>query len=228
MKSQRNSDYHQQRYQEANSTAMTKYTSKRRYSDYQEPVSEGFIDRIYHSFSVDFWLITASLVLVTNWFLHPASTVATILMAVGAGLGGFIAINSNPRIDRALTNFIHDRKKTGIWTLVLGLIVGITVFNFMTSPGEALILNDAGVASLKKLLGGTGSLTGTANTGVDTLIGNMMLVFRALFFLGFMWALYKAYDKYTQQSELQDVIQTPLVLLIVIGIIDAAATVFLG
>jgi hypothetical protein len=241
MKSQRNSDYHQQRYQEANSTAMTKYTGKRRYSNAQEQVSEGFIDRIYHSFSVDFWLITASLVLVTNWFLHPASTVATILMVVGASLGGFIAINSNPRIARALTNFIRDNKKTGIWTLVLGLIVGITVFNFMTSPSDALILNTAGSTALKKLLGGSGSsaaagftavtaatTVGSTNSGVDTMIDNMMLVFKALFFVGFMWALYKAYDKYTQQSELQDIIQTPLVLLIVVGIIDGAASVFLG
>ena len=224
MKSQRNSDYSnysQQRYQEANSTAMTKYTSKRRYANYQEPVSAGFIDRIYHSFSVDFWLIAASLVLVTNWFLHPTSTVAAILMAAGAGLGGFIAIDSNPRINRALTNFVRDNKKTGIWMLILGLIVGITVFNFMTSPSDALILTDSGKTGLKKLMGG--------DTGaVATVIDQIFLVFKALFFIGFMWALYKAYDKYTQQAELQDVIQTPLVLLIVIGIIDGAATVFLG
>jgi hypothetical protein len=43
-----------------------------------------------------------------------------------------------------------------------------------------------------------------------------------------MWALYKAYEKYTDQADLGDVIKTPLILLLVIGLIDGAATVFLG
>ena len=65
-------------------------------------------------------------------------------------------------------------------------------------------------------------------SGATAIIDNMIIVFRILFFTGFMWALYRAYDKYTQQAELLDVIQTPIVLLVVVGIIDAAALMFLG
>jgi hypothetical protein len=42
-----------------------------------------------------------------------------------------------------------------------------------------------------------------------------------------MWALYKSYEKYTDQADLSDVIKTPLILLLVVGVIDGAAGLFL-
>ena len=95
------------------------------------------------------------------------------------------------------------------------------LFNYATDPSQALILTTGGQTGLKKLLGG-----GTAAVG--TVIDSIFLVFKALFFISFMWALYKAYEKYTDQADLGDVIKTPLILLLVIGLIDGAATVFLG
>lgn len=110
--------------------------------------------------------------------------------------------------------------------MFVGLLVGITVFNYATSPSSALILTNSGISVLTTIL--SGGAAGGAASPAAGILNNVILVFRVLFFLGFMWALYRAYDKYSQQAELLDVIQTPVVLLIVVGIIDAAAGIFLA
>jgi hypothetical protein len=196
-------------------------------------------DRFYHSFSAEFWLIVASAIIIFDWCLHPASSTAAFLMLATVGLGGFALCATNPRIGRTANDFMRRHGKSGVWLMFVGLLVGITVFNYATSPSSAIILTQSGIASLKAMVTGTAVSTasgsaatvaggGTPTTGATQIIDNMIVVFRILFFTGFMWALYRAYDKYTQQAELLDVIQTPIVLLIVVGVIDAAALMFLG
>jgi hypothetical protein len=203
-------------------------------SDRQRP--HNALDRFYHSFSAEFWLITASAIIIFDWCLHPSSSTTAFLMLASVSLGGFVC-STNPRISRTASDFLRKHGKSGGWMLFVGLLVGITVFNYATSPSSAMILTQSGVASLKAMVTGTAvstaagtaaTSTGTAATGATAIIDNMIIVFRILFFTGFMWALYRAYDKYTQQAELLDVIQTPIVLLVVVGIIDAAALMFLG
>jgi hypothetical protein len=192
-------------------------------------------DRFYHSFSTEFWLATASAIVIFNWLLHPSSGVAAFLMLAGAGLGGFALYSTNSRIAKNVGNFMRKYGNNGAWLLFLGLVVGITVFNYATSPSSALILTNSGVATLQNMVSGTSTsaAAATAGTGSGTAVGsgiinNVIIIFRILFFIGFMWALYRAYDKYAQQAELLDVIQTPIVLIIVVGIIDGAAAIFLG
>jgi hypothetical protein len=176
------------------------------------------IDRIYNSRSVDFWLITANLVVVTNWFLHPESLGAVGLMVAGLGLAIVTIIATNRRAQKILKEFSHDRQRTGLLTLVLSLVVAITVFNYATDPSQALVLNNDGVDKLKTIVGNS-----TASNGI---IDNFISILRALFFIGFMLALYSAYETYIERKELGDVIKAPLVLLLVIGLIDGAAKVF--
>lgn len=197
---------------------MTKFRSQDRH---RPELEMGIFDKVYNSFSVDFWLIAANLVVVTNWFMHPQSLGAISLLAVGLGLVIFAVIITDRRAQQLLRQFKRDYRTSGLLTLILGLVVAVTVFNYATDPSQALILTTGGQAGLKKLLGG-----GTAAVG--TVIDSIFLVFKALFFISFMWALYKAYEKYTDQADLGDVIKTPLILLLVIGLIDGAATVFLG
>ena len=197
---------------------MTKFRSQDRH---RPELEMGIFDKVYNSFSVDFWLIAANLVVVTNWFMHPQSLGAISLFAVGLGLVIFALIITDRRAQQLLRQFKRDYRTSGLLTLILGLVVAVTVFNYATDPSQALILTTGGQAGLKKLLGG-----GTAAVG--TVIDSIFLVFKALFFISFMWALYKAYEKYTDQADLGDVIKTPLILLLVIGLIDGAATVFLG
>ena len=208
---------------------MTKYKSQSRY---REEPELGMLDKFYYSFSTEFWLIAANLVVVTNWFMHPESLGSVLLLAVSLGLGVFAILGTNRRAQQLLRQFKRDYRTNGLLMLVLGLVVGVTVFNFATDPGHALILNNTGQAALSRLLGGTGALTtaSTAVTGtttIDAVVGNIFLVFRALFFISFMWALYKSYEKYTDQADLSDVIKTPLILLLVVGVIDGAAGLFL-
>ena len=198
---------------------MTKYKSQDRYRA-EEP-EMGRLDRFYYSFSTEFWLVVANLVVVTNWFIHPESLGSILLLAVSLGLVVFAVLGTNRRAQKLFRQFKRDYRTSGLLMLGLGLVVGVTVFNYATDPSQALILTTGGQAGLKKLLGG-----GTAAVG--TVIESIFLVFKALFFISFMWALYKAYEKYTDQADLADVIKTPLILLLVIGLIDGAATVFLG
>ena len=197
---------------------MTKFRSQDRH---RPELEMGIFDKVYNSFSVDFWLIAANLVVVTNWFMHPQSLGAISLLAVGLGLVIFAVIITDRRAQQLFRQFKRDYRTSGLLTLILGLVVAVTVFNYATDPSQALILTTGGQTGLKKILGG-----GTAAVG--TVIDSIFLVFKALFFISFMWALYKAYEKYTDQADLGDVIKTPLILLLVIGLIDGAATVFLG
>jgi hypothetical protein len=176
------------------------------------------VDRIYNSRSVDFWLITANLVVVTNWFLHPESLGAVGLMVAGLGLAIVTIIATNRRAQKILKEFSRDRQRTSLLTLVLSLVVAITIFNYATDPSQALVLNNDGVDKLKTIVGNS-----TASNGI---IDNFISILRALFFIGFMLALYSAYETYIERKELGDVIKAPLVLLLVIGLIDGAAKVF--
>jgi Trk-type K+ transport system membrane component len=176
------------------------------------------VDRIYNSRSVDFWLITANLVVVTNWFLHPESLGAVGLMVAGLGLAIVITIATNRRAQQILKEFSRDRQRTGVLTLVLSLVVAITIFNYATDPSQALVLNNDGVDKLKTIVGNS-----TASNGI---IDNFISILRALFFIGFLIALYSAYETYIDRKELGDIVKAPLVLLLVIGLIDGAAKVF--
>jgi hypothetical protein len=176
------------------------------------------VDRIYNSRSVDFWLITANLVVVTNWFLHPESLGAIGLMVAGLGLAIATIIATNRRAQQILKEFSRDRQRTGLLTLVLSLVVAITVFNYATDPSQALVLNNDGIDKLKTIVGNS-----TASNGI---IDNFISILRALFFIGFMLALYSAYETYIERKELGDIVKAPLVLLLVIGLIDGAAKVF--
>jgi hypothetical protein len=209
---------------------MTKYKSHDRYIS--EESEMGMFDKFYYSFSTEFWLIVANLVVVANWFLHPESLGSILLLAVSLGLVVFAVLGTNHRAQKLFRQFKRDHRTNGLLMLVLGLVVGVTVFNFATDPSHALILTDSGQKTLSTLLGGAGTVTTTATavTGtatIDTVVGNIFLVFKALFFISFMWALYKSYEKYTDQADLSDVIKTPLVLLLVVGVIDGAAGLFL-
>jgi Trk-type K+ transport system membrane component len=176
------------------------------------------VDRIYNSRSVDFWLITANLVVVTNWFLHPESLGAVGLMVAGLGLAIVTTIATNRRAQQILKEFSRDRQRTGLLTLVLSLVVAITIFNYATDPSQALVLNNDGVDKLKTIVGNS-----TASNGI---IDNFISILRALFFIGFLIALYSAYETYIDRKELGDIVKAPLVLLLVIGLIDGAAKVF--
>jgi Trk-type K+ transport system membrane component len=176
------------------------------------------VDRIYNSRSVDFWLITANLVVVTNWFLHPESLGAVGLMVAGLGLAIVTIIATNRRAQQILKEFSRDRQRTGLLTLVLSLVVAITIFNYATDPSQALVLNNDGIDKLKTIVGNS-----TASNGI---IDNFISILRALFFIGFLIALYSAYETYIDRKELGDIVKAPLVLLLVIGLIDGAAKVF--
>ncbi len=165
---------------------MTKYKSQNRYRS-EEP-EMGMFDKFYFSFSTEFWLISANLVVVTNWFMHPESLGSILLLAVGLGLAIFAVLGTNRRAQQLFRQFKRDYRTNGLLMLVLGLVVGLTVFNFATDPSQALILTNTGQQALAKLLGGTGTInaTSTVTTTVNTIdgvVGNIFLVFKALFFI---------------------------------------------
>ena len=202
---------------------MTKYSSRSttnfRNLEALPPVRRSGFDKFYHSFSAEFWLAAASALVIFNWCLHPESVVSVFSMLIALALGGFMVVNTNSRLNKSIASFLNKYGKSGAWLTFLVAIVSITVFNYATSPSQALILTNTGVDQLKIVMGGA--------TGPAALITTIITIFRVLFFLGFMWALYRAYEKYSQQAELLDVIQTPVILLFVVGLIDAAAALFL-
>ena len=90
---------------------MTKFRSQDRH---RPELEMGIFDKVYNSFSVDFWLIAANSVVVTNWFMHPQSLGAISLLAVGLGLVIFAAIITDRRAQQLFRQFKRDyRSSTG-------------------------------------------------------------------------------------------------------------------
>lgn len=94
----------------------------------------------------------------------------------------------------------------------------------MTDPAHALIINNKGIEAITTLLSGQSSGVatggGTSLNAFAAMIPNAIKVF---FLLIFAFTLYGAYQKYNERAELMEIIQAPVVLIIVVVVIDGVA-----
>ena len=114
---------------------MTKYNSKKQTA----------LDRLYYSFSLDFWLILANVLAVSNWVLDSTDALTLLALPLVAFGSSWAFVNKSRHNQTIFRNFIGRYKLTGVLSLLLALVTVLTVFNFATSPSHAFIVNETGV-----------------------------------------------------------------------------------
>ena len=196
-----------------------------------------FIDDIYYSLSLEFWLSIATVGIAADW-IFKFGTESFVITLVWAGILGTY-IFSTSRIANRLWHDIRGIKAPrylGLWLAGLAALATLFFVNAMTDPAHALIITASGVSSITNLLSGnvsTAGATGTAiagaaGTGLAPFAGMVVTLIKVIFALAFMFGLYGSYQKYQERAELQDIVQGPVVLIVVVLAIDGVLALIFG
>ena len=177
------------------------------------------IATVYNSIPANYWLFGVNILLFLEYLLNPHSFLSIIAIPTGLSLViGWFMFNNGEEIVQFLI------KNRTFLTLIFAISIGTIIFHYTTEPSHAFILTDSGVVKLKALFNMGGANTTNADT--DKFVDALIAFFRVAFFILFAVSVYRAYEKYTQQSEWGEVIITPIVLLFTVAIIDAVAGIF--
>jgi hypothetical protein len=205
------------------------------------PKESNFIDKIYHSASVEFWLSIAIIGVIADWILKFG--VDSIVLTVGFTA---IAIAYLGMTNSAVGNLWYKFKRMkapGYLSLLISATILCSLFlmNCMTDPAHGLIVTASGESAIKGLLSGkalevagtaaastTGSSASTGAAGMGKFAEVIITVIKLFFAFTFIFTLYSAYQKYQERAEIQEIIQSPVVLIIVVLAIDGMLSVILG
>jgi hypothetical protein len=195
---------------------MTKYNSRRSKS------KASFIDTIYNSFSVEFWLSIVTVGIVADWIFKFGANSLLITLA-WTGILGTYFIFSNRVAGDIWYKLKQIKAPQHLSLLVTGMTIlgSLFLITCMTDPAHALIVSTSGEAKIKALLDGSqlsaAGAPSTAMAGFATMVVTLIKVF---FALAFVFGLYGAYQKYQERAELQEIVQAPVVLIVVVLAID--------
>ena len=204
---------------------MTKYNSKK------TKFKSSLLDKVYYSFSVEFWLSIVTIGIAADW-IFKFGTDSLVITLAWAGILGTYLIFTNRIAGDFWYNFRRIKAPQHLALLVASLTVVGSLFliTCMTDPAHALIISASGTKAITDLLSGTGlGVTAVNNSvalaGFATTIINLIKV---AFAIAFIFGLKNAYDKYQERAELQDIAQAPIVLVIVVLAIDAMMGMIFG
>jgi hypothetical protein len=197
------------------SSAMTKHNDSRR----RKQVS--FIDRLFRSFSLEFWISLATVAVAAD-FIFKFGTTSLIVTIIWTAVLGFCAVMTNQVASKTFQDFNRAKIQPNLkWGLLsLGVLFVLLCIGCMTDPAHALIINKNGETEIKNLLSGQGLSSGTAGTGLGAFATMVITGINVFFAITAIFALKGAYDKYNERTELTEIIQAPVVLIIVILAID--------
>jgi hypothetical protein len=198
------------------SSAMTKYNNSRRRKQ------ASFIDELFRSFSLEFWISLATVAVAAD-FIFKFGTTSLIVTVIWAVVLGFCAVMTNQVASKTFQDFnrakIQPNLKWGL--LILGVLFSLLCLGCMTDPAHALIINTNGEQQIKDLLSGKGlTKAGETGTGLGAFADMVITGIKVFFAITAIFALKGAYDKYNERAELTEIIQAPVVLIIVILAID--------
>lgn len=201
-----------------------------------------FIDDIYYSLSLEFWLSIATVGIAADW-IFKFGTESLVVTLIWAGILGTY-IFSTSRMANQLWSDLRSLKAPrymGLWLAGLATLATLFFVNAMTDPAHALIITQSGVTAITTLLGGTSTAptgagaTGAAGTAIITAPGGLaafagMVVnlIKVVFALAFIFGIYGSYQKYNERAELQEVVQGPVVLIVAVLAIDGILAMIFG
>jgi hypothetical protein len=226
---------------------MTKPKSK---SKSISQVLSNSIDDLYYSCSLEFWLSIATVGIAADWIFKFGTESLLITLAWAGVLGTYIFSTSRlaNRLWYDLRN-LQAPRHLGLWLAGLGVLATLFFVNAMTDPAHGLIVTASGTTAIKGMLsgnafgtatasttttaaaasGGSGVVTGgTGTAGLSVFADTVITLIKVIFALSFIFALYGAYQKYQERAELQEIVQSPVILIIVVLAIDGMLQVILG
>jgi hypothetical protein len=214
---------------------MTKYQQK---TTAKPRFSLALIDNLYYSCSLEFWLSIATVGIAADWICKFGTESLVITLAWAGIIGTYIFSTS-----RMANRLWHDLRSLraprhlGVWLAGLTVLATLFFVNVMTDPAHALIITASGVTAITTLLSGTATtagaagssiLTGTAPTALASFAGMVVTLIKVIFALAFLFGLYASYQKYQERAELQEIVQGPVVLIVVVLAIDGVLGMILG
>ena len=198
---------------------MTRYKHK---SKAKPQFTLGFIDDIYYSLSLEFWLSIATVGIAADWIFKFGTESLVITLAWAGILGTYIFSTS-----RIASRLWYDLQKMqapkhlGVWLCGLAVLATLFFVNAMTDPAHALIVTDSGEAKIKALLDGSQlSGAGTPSTAMAGFANMVITLIKVIFALAFIFGLHGSYQKFQERAELQEIVQAPVVLIVVVLAID--------
>jgi hypothetical protein len=212
-----------------------------KHSSYKKP---NFIDKIYNSASVEFWLSIVTVGIIADWILKFGVDSIVITVGFTAIVIAYLGA-TNSAIGNLWYKFKRMKAPRYVSLLLSTTILGsLFLINCATDPAHALIVTASGETAIRDLLSGkalssignqstaTSSASSTAaNAGTNGMLqfANLTITIIKLFFaFTFIFTLYGAYQKYQERAEIQEIIQSPVVLIIVVLAIDGMLGVILG
>jgi hypothetical protein len=192
-------------------------TNSRRYKS-----KSNSLNKLYNSFSLEFWLSILTVGVAADWIFKFGSN-SLLISAIWAAILSTCLVLSN-KVAGDLWTRVQRLKTPRHISLLLAsstFLFALFLINCATDPAHALIVTDSGVNEIKTLM--TGSGTGAVK-GLDAFANTVVLLVKVFFALAFAFGLYQSYQKYQERAELQEIVQAPVVLAVVIMAIDG----FLG
>lgn len=185
------------------------------------------VDKVYYAFSIEFWLSIATVGIVADWVLKFGSNSLLITLA-WAGILGTYLVFTNRTAGELWYKFRSVKAPQHVALLVAGMTIlgSLFVLNCAIDPAHAIILSNAGEAKIKSLLDGT-AFGVVPTVALATFATGVVLIIKVIFALVFLFSLYGAYQKYQERAELQEIVQNPIVLIVVAAAIDAILAVIL-
>ena len=204
---------------------MTKYSSKKTKS------KSSLIDKVYYSFSVEFWLSIVTVGIAADW-IFKFGTDSLVITLAWAGILGTYMVFTNRVAGDLWYNFRRIKAPQHLVLLVASLAVVSSLFliTCMTDPAHALIITTSGTKAITDLLSGAGlSVTAANNNGALAGFATTVInLIKVAFAIAFIFGLKSAYDKYQERAELQEIAQAPIVLVVVVLAIDGMMGMIFG
>jgi hypothetical protein len=198
-----------------------------KYNHHKHNPKSSLLDRIYHSFSVDFWLSIVTVGIAADW-MFKFGTSSLLVTLAWTGILGTYSIFFNRTAGELWYNFRRIKAPQHLSLLVAGISIlgSLFLITCMTDPAHALIITPSGTTAITNLLSGTGlGVTNAALAGFATFVINFIKV---AFAIAFIFGIKDAYDKTRERAELKEIVQAPIVLIAVVIAIDAVMGMIFG
>jgi hypothetical protein len=195
-------------------TNLTMYKPRKEYNQ---------IERAIYSCSVEFWLSLATITILANLMFKFG--VESVMMAViWAGIIGVCGLYANEFCAKTWSGFGLIRcsgKQRQLTLLCVGSISAICSLLFLTTPANALILDNKGAGALIAIMDNTTSVADPAfATLVSTTGGKVVILIKAAFLLAFVLIGLASIEKFRERAEWSEIVIPPAVFLAIVGFVD--------
>jgi hypothetical protein len=195
-------------------TSLTMYKPRKEYN---------CIERAIYSRSVKFWLSLATIAVGANW-MFKFGIESVFLAAIWASIICAYCLYANEFCAKTWSKFRRIRvsgKQLQLILLGVGSICAICSLLFLTTPANALILDNKGAGALIGIMDNTTSVADPAfGTLISTTGGKVVILIKAAFLLAMVLIGISSIQKFQERAEWSEIVIPPAVFLVIVGFVD--------